>query len=79
MVWSEYNRSSPSVEQKQLIRFEFNFIFRRIATNEFDKQVNVHVAMDNTIVLEEIRSLKSNEIKILFTNHSSSFQVNYVK
>ena len=29
--------------------------FRRIASNEFDKQVNVHVAMDNTLVLDEIR------------------------
>lgn len=29
---------------------------RRIASNEFDKQVFVHVAMDNTLILEEIRS-----------------------
>ncbi|CAF4565189.1 unnamed protein product [Rotaria sp. Silwood2] len=30
-------------------------VLRRIASNEFDKQVHVHVAMDNTLVLNEIR------------------------
>ncbi|CAF1093207.1 unnamed protein product [Adineta steineri] len=32
-------------------------VLRRIASNEFEKQVNVHVAMDNTLVLDEIRKL----------------------
>jgi uncharacterized membrane protein YhaH (DUF805 family) len=56
MVWSEYNCSSTSVEE---IYFLNNYIFiylsRRIASNEFDKQVHVHVAMDNTLILDEIR------------------------
>lgn len=30
-------------------------VLRRIASNEFDKQVHVHVAMDNTLILDEIR------------------------
>jgi len=34
-------------------------VCRRIASNEFDKQVHVHVAMDNTLILNEIRSLRS--------------------
>lgn len=58
MVWSEYHRSSTSVNER--IDHFFSPIkgrFRRIASNEFDKQVNVHVAMDNTIVLDEIRAL----------------------
>ncbi|CAF4267212.1 unnamed protein product, partial [Rotaria sordida] len=29
-------------------------VLRRIASNEFDKQVHVHVAMDNTLALDEI-------------------------
>jgi hypothetical protein len=37
------------------IEWERICLFRRIASNEFDKQVNVHVAMDNTLVLDEIR------------------------
>ncbi|CAF1236077.1 unnamed protein product [Adineta ricciae] len=32
-------------------------VLRRIASNEFDKQVYVHVAMDNTLILDEIRKL----------------------
>jgi len=32
-------------------------VLRRIASNEFDKQVHVHVAMDNTLILDEIRKL----------------------
>ncbi len=38
------------------LKIKLNFIFfRRIASNEFDKQVHVHVAMDNTLILDEIR------------------------
>lgn len=44
-------------KEKEMIKSneKINYLFRRIAANEFDKQVNVHVAMDNTLVLEEIR------------------------
>lgn len=59
MVWSEYHCSSTSVKTKPYSHF-FSFViaarFRRIASNEFDKQVNVHVAMDNTIVLDDLRT-----------------------
>jgi hypothetical protein len=44
--YHRYRMSRISCEQR---------ISRRIAANEFDKQVNVHVAMDNTLVLKEIR------------------------
>ncbi|CAF5130540.1 unnamed protein product [Rotaria magnacalcarata] len=30
-------------------------VLRRIASNEFERPINVHVAMDNTLVLDEIR------------------------
>ncbi|CAF4483309.1 unnamed protein product [Rotaria socialis] len=32
-------------------------VLRRIASNEFEKQIHVHVAMDNTLILDEIRKL----------------------
>jgi len=35
-------------------------VLRRIASNEFDKQLNVHVAMDNTLILDDIRKLSQN-------------------
>ncbi len=55
MVWSEYNCSSTSVGKIfKKIEF-FIYLFRRIASNEFDKQVHVHVAMDNTLILDDIR------------------------
>ncbi|CAF1100518.1 unnamed protein product [Adineta ricciae] len=38
-------------------------VLKRIASNEFDKQVNVHVAMDNTLVLDEIRKLCQPNVK----------------
>jgi hypothetical protein len=44
--------------------------FRRIASNEFDKQVHIHVAMDNTLILDEIRSFISEKF---FSNNKKSF------
>jgi cysteine protease ATG4 len=34
-------------------------VLRRIASHELDKQINVHVAMDNTLVLDAIRKFLS--------------------
>ena len=55
--WSEYDcSSSPVIPQIANSFFSRTTSrSRRIASNEFDKQVNVHVAMDNTLVLSEIR------------------------
>jgi len=47
-------------------------VLRRIASNEFDKQVNVHVAMDNTLVLDEIRKLCQTNSKIRKTTKNSN-------
>lgn len=46
-------------------------VLRRIAANEFDKPVHVHVAMDNTIVLNEIRKSCQITSKVR-TNRSKS-------
>ena len=80
MVWSEHDRSSTSVETMKTRSIVFLCIIsvrcRRIASNEFDRQVNVHVAMDNTIVLDDIRTFydRSHLIASL-----SSLQANYAK
>jgi hypothetical protein len=78
MVWSKYNCSSTSVGKKINEFVLINYLFRRIASNEFDKQVNVHVAMDNTLILDEIRRfyLLKNTIE---NSDFVSFKVNYGK
>lgn len=73
MVWSKYNCTSTSVRKisyELIYWIEFNF--RRIASNEFDKQVHVHVAMDNTLILDDIRSLV---FKKKIPHSSSSFSL----
>ncbi|CAF1238091.1 unnamed protein product [Rotaria sordida] len=49
-------------------------VLRRIASNEFDKQVHVHVAMDNTLALDEIRKLcqKNSQIPNLIKKSNDS-------
>ena len=39
-------------------RFD-RLVSRRIASNEFDKRINVHVAMDNTLILDDIRKIEA--------------------
>ncbi|CAF0980493.1 unnamed protein product [Rotaria sp. Silwood1] len=47
-------------------------VLRRIASNEFDRQINVHVAMDNTLVLDEIRKLCQINSKVRKTTKKSN-------
>ncbi|CAF4489612.1 unnamed protein product, partial [Rotaria socialis] len=47
-------------------------VLRRIASNEFERPINVHVAMDNTLVLDEIRKLFQTHSKARKTTKNSN-------
>lgn len=76
MVRSQYDRSSSQVKRRNdvLNSIRIRSIFRRIASNEFDKQLNVHVAMDNTLILDDIRKMRIEMKKYKTKFFSSQFE-----